>query len=71
MVAYSGSGSISDSNYANAFYSVDKFASVRNIILNMPYSSSSNTYTYAVNGNNLTLTSIEDGEVHSYTRSAS
>ena len=28
-------------------------------------------YTYAVNGNNLTLTSIEDGEVHSYTRSAS
>ena len=49
MVAYSGSGSISASNYANAFYSVDNFASVRNIILNMPYSSS-NTYTYAVKG---------------------
>lgn len=30
-----------------------------------------NEYTYAVNGNNLTLTSIEDGKVHSYTRSAS
>ena len=28
-------------------------------------------YTYTINGNNLTLTSIEDGEVHSYTRSAS
>lgn len=49
MVAYSGSGSISASNYANAFYSVDNFAAVRSIILNMPYSSS-NTYTYAVNG---------------------
>lgn len=49
MVPYSGSGSISASNYANAFYSVNNFASVRNIILNMSYSSS-NTYTYAVNG---------------------
>ncbi|MGN0543316.1 MAG: hypothetical protein ACI4JG_07690 [Acutalibacteraceae bacterium] len=49
MVAYSGSGSIAASNYANAFYSVDNFASVRNIIFNMSYSSS-NTYTYAVNG---------------------
>ncbi|MGN1195003.1 MAG: DUF5640 domain-containing protein [Acutalibacteraceae bacterium] len=30
-----------------------------------------NEYTYVVDGNNLTLTSVEDGKVHSYSRSAS
>lgn len=49
MVAYNGSGSIAASDYADAFYSVNDFSKVRSIILNMPYSSS-NTYTYAVNG---------------------
>ena len=49
MVAYSGSGSISASDYANAFYSVDNFAAVRSIIFNMP-TSTNNDYSYAVNG---------------------
>lgn len=46
MVAYSGNGSISASNYANAFYSVGNFGTVRSIINNLP-TSTNNDYTYA------------------------
>lgn len=49
MVAYSGSGSIAASSYANAFYSVGNFGTVRNIINNIS-TSTNNDYTYAVNG---------------------
>ena len=35
MVQYRGSGSISAANYANAFYTADKFNSVRDIIWNL------------------------------------
>ncbi|MDY5948896.1 MAG: hypothetical protein SPJ42_06625 [Oscillospiraceae bacterium] len=44
MVPYSGS--ISTSNYANAFYSVGNFGTVRSIINNLP-TSTNNNYTYA------------------------